>query len=181
MTDQTIDNNDDTPGKPISIVGAIFAILISGAVALGYGAAAAFFPLTIVDLIFLFISAIFIFAAYAMIGQSRMARLVVAIPGGLVCLSMMWFGWFWVQIDYDAAMAVLAGGPGHAFTVISEIADGTSYTAGRGFRTDVEVGSGRIKLFWTLESLGFLLLPAVGAWLGMSAGDADEGHENAAA
>ncbi len=179
MTGQQLDKIDAETGKPISTVGAIFAVLISGAVALGYGAAAAFFPLTIVDLIFLFIAAIFIFAPYTMTGHSRLARLIVAIPGGLLCLAMLWFGWIWVQTEYDSAMALLAGGPGHAFDVISEIADGSSYTAGRGLRTDVEVGSGRIKLFWALESLGFLLLPAVGAWLGSSASDADS--ETAAA
>lgn len=177
MTDQTSDES----GKPLSIVGAIFAIIISGAVALGYGAAAAFFPLAIVDLIFLFIAAIFVFGPYTMTGQSRVARLIVAIPGGLVCLAMLWFGWFWVQTDYENAMALLTSGPGHAFGVISEIADGSSYTAGRGLRTDVEVGSGRIKLFWTLESIGFLLLPAVGAWLGMSASDDEDEAETAAA
>ncbi len=176
MTDQT----SDEPRKPISIIGAIFAIIISGAVALGYGAAAAFFPLAIVDLIFLFIAAIFVFAPYTMIGQSRLARLIVAIPGGLVCVAMLWFGWFWVQTDYESAMTLLTSGPGHAFGVIAEIADGSSYTAGRGLRTDVEVGSGRIKLFWTLETIGFLLVPVIGAWLGMSASDEEEAETVAA-
>ncbi|GAA0485370.1 hypothetical protein GCM10009096_30110 [Parasphingorhabdus litoris] len=164
----------DVSGKTISIMGAFFALIIGAAASLGYGAAAAFFPVVVVDLLFLLIAVIFVFGVFTMTGTSRIARLIVAIPGGLLCLVMMWFGWFWTQADYDTAMALFAGGPVHAFEVIWEIADGSGYTASRGFRVDVEVSPGRIKLFWALESLLFLLLPAAGAWLGMGTDDGEE-------
>ncbi|MEP2101473.1 MAG: hypothetical protein ABJP02_02465 [Parasphingorhabdus sp.] len=157
-------------GRSISIKRAVFALII--------GAAAAFFRVALIDLIFLFIAAVIIFGIFAMTGASRGVRLMVAIPGGLLCFVMMWFGWLWMETDFLSAIFLPIVFYDKIFDGVLDTVNSSGYVALLGYQLGVEVDPVWMKLFWALESLIFLLLPAIGAWRGVGMGrDAGDDEE----
>jgi hypothetical protein len=148
---------ESAPTGPKMIVPALLGAAAGGA---GYGVLSTWMDVIQLKGFILLLIAILVFGLFTLTGRNFVLNLVIGLIGGVVAVSALWFGWYWVEFGQDAAVEFITSGPWGIYKNLTILSRNYVYTMDN---STSDMGATMTQMIWAGETALFFAAPVVGA------------------